>query len=444
MSAMARPGVAGTTRLYGLFALLVVVTVAASFAGLVPLAAAALAVFASYLAVNSDYLRSACASVLCELGDSRIEVYGDEALLRLPISIGRFAGYGRITMYLDIPPHLSRTGKAYTHVAELSSGSQDAEVVLRRRAGMHLLGPLRISVADPLRLLECSTYVRESIVVRIPPRVGTAPIARWYGLLRTSSGARTLTPGHGVEYHSSREYQSGDEPRHIDWKATARLGKLYVKVFEVESPLRVAILVDAHSYAFVGSPRSLFEHCVDIAVSLSAYLLKRGDRVIIVTLSEDGVRSTGELRRASGLVEALRALSSVPWPRSVDVLRVEPPPLGRSLNALAELLRSASVAVLLLPVLSERRAVEVYELVKRIAGVGVEVVVIAPLVAFFSTASRLDDAVYRVLRFDILSRELRSLELLRRLGVRAMSLSPHKALERVIAELERMRVLRAR
>jgi len=44
----------------------------------------------------------------------------------------------------------------------------------------------------------------------------------------------TSTKGSGLEYAESRFYQAGDPMRRLDWKATARLGRLVVKDYYVE------------------------------------------------------------------------------------------------------------------------------------------------------------------------------------------------------------------
>ena len=38
--------------------------------------------------------------------------------------------------------------------------------------------------------------------------------------------------GQGLEYVQSRPYQSGDSIKSVDWRVTARIGKLYVKEFK--------------------------------------------------------------------------------------------------------------------------------------------------------------------------------------------------------------------
>ncbi|MEQ1645439.1 MAG: DUF58 domain-containing protein, partial [Pyrinomonadaceae bacterium] len=48
----------------------------------------------------------------------------------------------------------------------------------------------------------------------------------------------------GRDLLSLREYQPQDEPRHIDWKATARTQQLTVREFAAEDEKRVSIILD--------------------------------------------------------------------------------------------------------------------------------------------------------------------------------------------------------
>ena len=59
-----------------------------------------------------------------------------------------------------------------------------------------------------------------------------------------SGNRRSLFLGNGTEFSDLREYQTGDELRHIDWRATAkRYNSLIVRDFEVERNSNVVILM---------------------------------------------------------------------------------------------------------------------------------------------------------------------------------------------------------
>ncbi|MCE7737617.1 MAG: DUF58 domain-containing protein [Candidatus Heimdallarchaeota archaeon] len=68
-----------------------------------------------------------------------------------------------------------------------------------------------------------------------------------------SGNRRSLFLGNGTEFSDLREYQTGDELRHIDWRATAkRYNSLIVRDFEVERNSNVVMLLDASASMLLG------------------------------------------------------------------------------------------------------------------------------------------------------------------------------------------------
>jgi uncharacterized protein (DUF58 family) len=57
--------------------------------------------------------------------------------------------------------------------------------------------------------------------------------------------ARSRARGRAVEFAEHRPYVAGDDPRLVDWRAYARLDRLYVKQFEEERGRTLTLLVDA-------------------------------------------------------------------------------------------------------------------------------------------------------------------------------------------------------
>lgn len=85
-----------------------------------------------------------------------------------------------------------------------------------------------------------------------------AAIAR--GARRAGSGGtlpRGTRPGDGYEFDRVREYAEGDDPRRIDWAATARIGALQTRVYLEETMLVLAALVDESPSMAVGRERAL-------------------------------------------------------------------------------------------------------------------------------------------------------------------------------------------
>lgn len=59
--------------------------------------------------------------------------------------------------------------------------------------------------------------------------------------------------GHGMDFHESRLYQTGDDIRHLDWRVTAKTGKPYTKVFTEERERPVMLIVDMRKPMFFGT-----------------------------------------------------------------------------------------------------------------------------------------------------------------------------------------------
>ena len=132
--------------------------------------------------------------------------------------------------------------------------------------------------------------------------------------------------GPGIEFADWRPYLSGDSPREVDWKAFARLGKLFVRLRAREESSNVYLLVDASASMGFGRPtkftfaRRIAGALAAVALSgldaASAGLLRAnqcdlGERVTgadalpgILKLLEDA-RAEGETDVASGLAHFL-------------------------------------------------------------------------------------------------------------------------------------------
>jgi uncharacterized protein (DUF58 family) len=75
--------------------------------------------------------------------------------------------------------------------------------------------------------------------------------------------------GAGLEYVQSRPYVAGDAVKFIDWKISARLGKLYVKEFKETKQIPLYLLLDTSASMCVSSqPLSKYAWAVRVATGI--------------------------------------------------------------------------------------------------------------------------------------------------------------------------------
>jgi uncharacterized protein (DUF58 family) len=113
--------------------------------------------------------------------------------------------------------------------------------------------------------------------------------------------------GQGREFDRLREYVTGDDFRHLAWKASARARKLIVREFRVERSQDVVLCVDrGHRMAGRVGPLSRNDHAVNAAV-LTAYLCNRvEDRVGMLSFATEVDRGIAQGRGAAHLAAITR------------------------------------------------------------------------------------------------------------------------------------------
>lgn len=93
--------------------------------------------------------------------------------------------------------------------------------------------------------------------------------------------------GQSVEFLQHREYVTGDDLRHVDWKVWARQDRFYVKQFEEETNLRCTLLVDiSNSMAYGNGPLNKYEYACTLACSLAYLVLRQQDGVGCITFDD--------------------------------------------------------------------------------------------------------------------------------------------------------------
>lgn len=163
----------------------------------------------------------------------------------------------------------------------------------------------------------------EQLVHRLEWRV----IRRLDGLMQ--GDYRTLFHGPGLDFADLREYEAGDDPRHIDWNVTARLDAPYVREYTEDRELTAWMLLDrSPSMGFGPAERPKGLVLAEIVAILSRLLTRRGNRVGAIFYASDVERS---IPAAGGRTQVLRLTHEL----------LKPPPPVRGETDLGGLLFAA-------------------------------------------------------------------------------------------------------
>jgi uncharacterized protein (DUF58 family) len=98
---------------------------------------------------------------------------------------------------------------------------------------------------------------------------------------------RTRRIGQDNEFERLRDYTLDDNYKHLDWRSTARRGKLTVKDFQSNQSQRIIFLLDCgRMMTNDSSGLSLLDHSLNAMLMLSFVALRQGDSVGLICFSD--------------------------------------------------------------------------------------------------------------------------------------------------------------
>jgi uncharacterized protein (DUF58 family) len=154
--------------------------------------------------------------------------------------------------------------------------------------GCYIFGPVKLRSRDPLGWRESELVVLERETILVYPLIASLE-ALGLSFLHPFGEQRTTRRmlEDPLRVAGVRDYQLGDDPRRIHWKATAHAGALRSKIYEYSGLRRILLLLDAwnHSRAWAGSDLEIQELCITVAASLAVWALDEGYLVGLLTNS---------------------------------------------------------------------------------------------------------------------------------------------------------------
>jgi uncharacterized protein (DUF58 family) len=138
----------------------------------------------------------------------------------------------------------------FPYIPGQASARQKVELNFPRR-GSYRQDAFGIQTRFPFGFFEKTRTVSSQMEILVYPRV--APTDHFYEVLPLLSGEMaSIFRGRGHELHSLRDYLPTDSARFVDWKVTARAGRMVVREFAREDERRVMLVLDP----FIGPPRA--------------------------------------------------------------------------------------------------------------------------------------------------------------------------------------------
>jgi uncharacterized protein (DUF58 family) len=124
---------------------------------------------------------------------------------------------------------------------------------------------------------------------------------------RLQGDYRTLFRGTGIDVADLREYQPGDDLRHVDWNVTARMDTPYVREYLEDREVTAWLLLDCSpSMAFGPVERRKHVVLTEVAATVAQLLVRGGNRIGAV-LFDTEVEQT--IPPGQGRNQVLRILS---------------------------------------------------------------------------------------------------------------------------------------
>ncbi|CEG58918.1 DUF58 domain-containing protein [Legionella fallonii] len=153
--------------------------------------------------------------------------------------------------------------------------------------------------------------------------------------------------GRGMDFAEVRNYQAGDEIRHMEWRITARTGKPHVKLYQEERERPVVILADFNPSMIFGTKIAFKSVIAARLASIIAWtVIKQGDRIGGFLFSASQHSEFIPRGRDAGVLPLLAALSQ--YTDQTEAQREEKPRmLSDALVRLRRVIRPGSILVLI-------------------------------------------------------------------------------------------------
>src|SRR5262245_39803851 len=172
--------------------------------------------------------------------------------------------------------------------------------------GLYCLNRLEMSTQFPFGFVKKKRGLPRNIELTALPEV--EPPNEFFEMLPLLSGAfESYYKGSGSDLHSLRDYSGQDSSRFLDWKASAKTGRLMVREFTKEDDRKCCFVFDNSLEDFGEQDRPAFEKAVRLCASALRHFQEMDCETRLVTPAA----STRYGQSESALIENLKILAVI-------------------------------------------------------------------------------------------------------------------------------------
>ncbi len=156
--------------------------------------------------------------------------------------------------------------------------------------GEYQFGNLNILTMSPIQLAKRRVIIPLEQTTPVYPSIIQMKKNELYlnNRLSQNYGVKKMRKiGVSYEFEQIKEYNIGDDIRHLNWKATGRHSRLMINQYDEEKSPNVYSIIDKSRVMLMPfEGLSLMDYAINTCLSLSNIILKKGDKKGLITFSD--------------------------------------------------------------------------------------------------------------------------------------------------------------
>lgn len=226
-----------------------------------------------------------------------------ESGYRIPVSL---------TLYDELPEQLQI--RDFRIDLKLKPGASKvlSYDLMPKTRGQYAFGVTNVFVSTVIGLIQKREKSGSAETIRVYPsfiHINQLELAAISQQLQIQGQKRVRKVGNSQEFDSIRSYVLGDDPRHINWKATARKSVLQVNHFTDEKSQGVYCLLDkSRSMQMPFDGMTLLDYAINATLVLSHVALRKGDRAGLISFEGEPSTFVKANRQANQIHKVMEAL----------------------------------------------------------------------------------------------------------------------------------------